>query len=304
MKLVYEGTDITGFVNITRCMHRDVSHGRADCMELEMDHAETWYRWKPQLDDRLRMIHRGYDTGELYLNAIVPRGNKYAILATSLPASARRTTWQTYTNETLDSLMRRCAAECGMESGLYGVDGKLYYSFLMRRNEGCAAFLNRVGEWEGAAVKAVNGAFRAIAVGYAQKRPASEKLRITTSQDGVTYTRRENLLYSGLTVLTPHARASAFDETAGKHHHPVITGLPARDAAQAGRWARALLMMNNRKAEELTVKSALDARLSAMVRVDVSGNTDASGEWLVEEAVHDFVNKTTEVRMLRASTLA
>ena len=72
MNLIYDGTDITPFVNITRCLHRDVSSGRADTLELEMDHAETWYRWKPQTDDAIRLRHGGYDTGRLYLNSILP----------------------------------------------------------------------------------------------------------------------------------------------------------------------------------------------------------------------------------------
>lgn len=303
MQLIYEGTDITPFVNITRCVHRDVSHGRADSMELEMDHAEAWYRWKPQTDDSIRLRHGGFDTGKLYLNTVHPRGNKYVILATSLPAAARRKAWSTYRNETLKSLFEKCAAECGMEAKLFGVDGAVHYPFVLRQNEGCAAFLNRVGEWEGAAVKAFNGAFRAIGVDYAQQFEAAQKIRITTRQDGVTYTRRENTKYSGITISTIHAQASAYDALAIGHNQPLMTHLPARDGEQAGRWARGLLLMNNRRAEELTIEAGWNPNMSAMVRVDISGNTDATGRWIVDEAMHDFVNRRTFTKLMRVVEL-
>lgn len=303
MNLLYQGTDITPFVNITRCVHKDASHGRADCLELEMDHAATWYRWGPQTDDAIRLTHDGYDTGLLYLNSIFPARDKFKILATSLPSAARRRTWNTYQNETLDSIFRKCAAECGMDAKLYGIDGNLQYPFLLRQFEGCAAFLNRIGEWEGIAVKAFDGAFRAVSVDYAQGLPATENIRITTEQDGVTYTRRDNTKYKGITVATPHAEASAYDGAAGCTNHPILTHLPARDNVQAGRWARGLLVMHNRKAEELTIQCAFNAGMSAMIRVDVDGNMDANGEWLADEVTHDFINEQTTVKLLRAVSL-
>lgn len=303
MNLIYEGTDITPFVNITRCVHRDVSGGRADSLELEMDHAETWYRWKPQTDDTIRLRHGGYDTGTLYLNSILPQRDKYIILATSLPAAARRKAWGSYRAETLKNIFEKCAAECGMEASLYGLDGGLFYPFVLRQNEGNAAFLNRLGEWEGATVKAFNGVFRAIGVDYAQRLKAAHNITITTHQDGVGYIRRENTKYSGLTICTPYAQASAYDVHTAYYHQKLLTHLPARDNTQAGRWARGLLMMNNRKAEELTISGSFNAGMSAMMRVDVDGNTDANGEWIVDESTHDFVNERTRVKMLRVVDL-
>ena len=65
MQLFYEGKDITDHVDILKCIHRDVSCGRSDCLELELDHAASWYGWKPQQDDRISVVHNGYDTGVL-----------------------------------------------------------------------------------------------------------------------------------------------------------------------------------------------------------------------------------------------
>jgi len=303
MNLYYEDKDITGSVNIRRCVHRDVSHGRADSLEIEMDHAAAWYRWGAKTDDKIRIIHNGYDTGDLYLNAVYPERDTFRILATSLPSAARRKAWGSFENKSLENIVRHLAAECGLEVRLYGVNAALIYPFLLRRNEGCAAFLDRLGKWEGTVVKAFNGAFRAISVEYAQALEPSRNLRITTDQKGVTYTKRENIKYSGITVSTPYAQATVFDAAAGGNNHPVLTHLPAHDMAQAMRFAHGLLLMHNREAERLSISSTFDAGMTSMIRVDVEGNTDANGQWLVDEVEHDLYNGQSTAKLLRVLTI-
>jgi len=78
-----------------------------------------------------------------------------------------------------------------------------------------------------------------------------------------------------------------------------ISGLPAMDAAQAGRWARGLLMMHNRQAETLTIDQALNVHMTALTRVDITGGTPASGQWIAGDVEHDFVNSTTRATLFR-----
>lgn len=299
MQLYYEGTDISQIANITKCIHRDVSHGRVDCLEVEFDHAAVWYSWGPETDDEIIAEMDGYTTGILYVNTIIPQGDKYRILATSLPSAALRQAWGVYENITIENLLHRCGLECGIGSSLYGMEGEIKYSYLMRKYEGCAAFLERIGQWEGLAIKAYNGKFRGIAIEYAQSMSAIRNLTITTRQEGVTYTARKNTKYSAITIRTPYAEATATDSSAGDGQHKIITELPAHDNTEAGRWARGLLLTHNREAEVLTVKSVFDPAMTAMTRVDIEGNTAANGEWLIDEAEHDLYNKNTRIKMLR-----
>ena len=57
MELTWNGRNITDSVNITGCVHRDVSGGRSDCLELTLDHASRWYSWNPQEDDEIIITH-------------------------------------------------------------------------------------------------------------------------------------------------------------------------------------------------------------------------------------------------------
>lgn len=59
--------------------------------------------------------------------------------------------------------------------------------------------------------------------------------------------------------------------------------------------------MNNRQAEEVRIEMEFNRGITALTRIDITGDTDASGEWLVEEAAHDFINERTSAVLLRVT---
>lgn len=299
MELYYQGSDLSNIVNVTGCIHRDVAGGRADSLEIEFDHAAVWYSWGPQIDDTIRVIQNGYDTGIMYLNTVLPEGDKFRVIATSLPSSAAARAWYSFRDTALEKIMDRCAAECGMSYKLFGVDGGTHYTYLLRRYEGCAALLDRLACMEGMFVKAYNGAFRAVSLDYVQERGAVKRLHIVADQEGVQYIRQENKRLSALTVRTPYAEATARDSLAVGRLAKTITDIPARTNIEAGRWARGLITHNNRQAEQLTISSTFDPAMSALNRIDIDGSTDATGAWIVEETEQDIKNGRTRAKLLR-----
>ena len=299
MQLYYEGTNITDDVDVVKGIHRDVSGGRCDCLELVLENAAAWYRWQPKTDDVIRVTYGSYDTGELYLNTILPEAGKYRILATSTPSSARRKANGAYEAMKLSDIMTACAAECGMNSALYGVNGDILYPFLLRQDESAPAFLNRILGWEGATLKAYNGRLMGISIDAMQRMTAGQTIEITASQQGVRYLRRENAKISGVTIKTPFAEGRATDVAAVFANAETYTHYPALDSAQAGRWSRGLLLLKNRQAEELHISMEFNPGLTAMSRIDIDSATDAAGEWLIDEVTHDFVRKSSSAKLLR-----
>lgn len=302
MQLFYEGVDIAGKVDVVKCIHRDGCGGRCDCLELELEHAGAWYSWEPKQGDRIVAARDGYDTGTLYLNTILPQEGRFRILATSVPVTARRKRWASYEENTLGGILTLCAAECGMSGSLYGLNGSIMYPYLLRRDESGAAFANRLLEMEGAVLKTVNGKFAGIGVEYAQGLAAVQELAIGADQRSVIHMRRDDQMLYSLTVKTPYGECTAYAPGAAGCGEEVLAHLPAMDDAQAGRWARNLLLMRNRRAEELTFSMEFNPGLSAMVRVDVQSATDAAGEWIVDETEHDFVRGISKAKLLRCLT--
>lgn len=299
MQLFYNGTDITQWVNVTTCRCRETSGGQCDSLLVEMTRAEAWYRWKPETDDRIEARAGNYTTGRLYLHGCRGIDGRFTLAAASMPARAYRRANAAYTDMTLGEIMALCAAECGMSSALYGMDGETAYGFLSRTNQSAPAFINGLLEREGAAFKTVGGRFAGISVETMQAKSAAKTLRIEPWQRGVTHIRREPERLSSLTIITPHCQCTAYDPGAPDGEARVVTNAGALDAAQGGRWARGMLLMHNRRAETLSLETAFDETFCAMGRIDVEAETDVAGRWLIEEVEHDLIEGRSRAAMVR-----
>ena len=299
MKIYYEGTEISGEVLTRKCIVRDTCGDRCDSLELEFENAEGWYRWGPQEDDRISVSEDGYDSGTMFLNTVLPENGKFRILATALPCRARRKAYQSFRGRTIEEIMRACAMESAMEAQIFGIDGKTAIPYFERDNESCAALLLRLLRLEGAALKCVNGKYTAIGLLWAQERAAAQTIRLMADQEGAEH-RRSGVKLKALTLRTPYAEATATDTAVpGSHVQQIVSEHPARDNMQAGRWARSLLIDRNRQCESLKLSTDYNVSFTAMERIDISGAEDTAGEWMIAEAEHDFINKTSQVQLLR-----
>lgn len=299
MELWYEGTEISGYVIPSGCIHKEASHGKADVLEMTFRRSAAWNRWDPETDDIIQLTHGDYDTGRMYVNTVVPEGNEYRLIATALPSAAERKAWGCYRNISLISMMRRMAEECDIQATLYGIDGDITYDYLQRKNEGCAAFLDRLCLWEGAALKTYDTYFRGIGIASAQERGAARSWHLDAEQDGVRYLHQPGKKWSAVVVRTPWAEAIAVDSDAKNGYKKIITDLPAMDKITAGRWARGILLSHNREADRLRIETRFDPGAEAMARAEITGNTGAAGSWIIDEVEHDLMNERTSINLLR-----
>ena len=272
MEIYYQDTDITGYVIPRLCVVHDTEGERCDSLEIEFENAAGWFRWEPEEDDRILIAQDGYDTGTMYVNTVLPADGHFRILATALPCKARRRMNRSFAGKTLEEIMQSAAMASGMKYALFGVDGQTVIPYIQQKNEGSAAFLHRLLKMEGATLKCVNGKYTAIGILYAQERKAYQSIETATAFDEAVSSGR----------LT---------ETREEY--------PAKNDIQAGRWARGLLLDNNRKCEALTIHSEFNANFTAATRIDISSNAVLSGEWIVAEAKHDFINKTSAAKLYR-----
>ena len=299
MQIIYQGKDITQYVIVRQCVARDTAGGRCDSLEVEFENAAGWYAWGPEEDDTILVAHDGYDTGTLYVNTVLPEDGRFRILAAALPCKARQKTYRSYIGKTIGEIMQSAAMASGMDYALYGIDAQTVIPYIQQENENAAAFLRRLLMLEGATLKCVNGKYVGIGILFAQDREPSQRIELAAKRSGFDY-RRNGAKLRSLTVRTPYAGATATDTDVPGSHISTVTGEhPALSNIQAGRWAKGLLLDVNRQCESLNVESEYNIGFAAMTRIDIAGNTDATGEWVIETAEHDFINKTSTALMRR-----
>lgn len=302
MELYYQGKDITEFVQIRSCVVNDTCGDRCDSLEIEFENAPEWFGWAPEEDDQIVVAHQGYDSGTMYVNTVIPEEVRYRIIATSLPCKARQKASRSFISKTVEEIMKLCAMESGMDYKIYGIDGQAVIPYIQRENESAAKFLHRLLKLEGATLKCVNGKYTAIGIGYAQGRDPHQTIQVTNVARNAQY-RRNGTAAKSLTVKTPYAEAAARDTAAASSYIQIITQEhPALTGVQAGRWARGLLLAHNRQCETVALRNEYNAGLTAMTRINFFGDTDATGEWLIEEAKHDLINLTSTAKLHRCVT--
>ena len=301
LKLIYEGTDITEYVDIMECVYRDTSGKECDCLNMKVDHAEKWMRWGPRKNDTIQAKRGGYDTKALYLNTITLEDGAYRIYATSVRSGMFAKKWQAYQNATLGNIMDVCASELGMGAACFGIDAGLKYEYMMRRNQTALAFLDQLGRLEGAVIKAVNGKITAIGIEYAQAIKAMHTIELSIDQADSAYTDRRDKALGSLRVDTPYGRAVARAKgTDGLEEG--MTDLAVDDDAQAHRWAKGLLLAHNRACETLRIMSEFNPGYTALARVDIESASNAAGQWIIDDVEHDMVENTSRIKLLRCIT--
>lgn len=301
MEIYYQGTNITGMVQVNSCIVRDTAAGRCDSLDIEFGNAAGWYSWGPEEDDQIMVVHDGYDSGMMYVNRIMPENGKYRIIAASLPCKAREKIYQSFIGRTIEDIVKSCAASSGMEYRIYGIDPQIVIPYIERENEGCAAFLSRLLTLESAALKCINGRYAIIGIAYAQSMNPTQTIRLNANQEGSKY-HRDGVTYKSLVVKTPYASGIAIDNTVSASHS-ILTAydLPALNDIQAARWARGKLLHLNRQSERVDIQSEFNPGMTALARINIEGDTDATGEWLVEEVEHDLISLATKTIMRRCN---
>ena len=303
MQIIYEGVDITGDVDVAQAEYTDASGERMDGLRIVFEHAAVWYKWKPREGDRIEIKGRnGFATGDLFLHAIEPEDGRYMITAYSAKCAGRDKRWQSFENATLKTIVDACAAECGMNGAIYGLNDKITYPYIIRNNETPLYFLRRIANLEGAAMKCVNGRLAVIGIEYAQNLQNRRQIYLSTEQQRPRYKSFAGKKLAGAAFVCSIGQAVAYDTSVTGGRTLIKAESGVCDIDQAKRWAKGWLLSHNRQCECMTICTSMDGSLTALTPVEVIGDDPLAGMWLVDEAKHDFMRETTEVRLVRSIT--
>ena len=150
IKVIYNGTDITGAVSVNRCIHDMYARGRADTLHLRVnDVSRLWDTWAPARGDELRVDYGTISTGTMFLADSKPRNGTFELFAQSAPLSGYAPQRKAWRQVRLLQIAEEIARRNGLEFTSYGVTDRLYayvqqevsdFAFLYKRAqlEGCA----------------------------------------------------------------------------------------------------------------------------------------------------------------------
>lgn len=301
LKLFYNDKDITKSIDLMECRIRDVSGAESDGLNLLVDQGGKWLKWDVAKNDRLRVTRGGYDSKELYINAIVPEGGAFRIYATGRKCAAQEPEWKSYEDKTLGQIMASCAGENGMGFAAFGVSQDTKYEYLMRAGQKATGFLEEILNRESAVLKVMNGKLTAIGIAYAQNLPSAHVMKIGPDMREAEYICRQDQMWNSVTINSPYGSGKATD-TRGLGRPRTINELTVDNDIQAKRWARGILLCHNRKNESLDIDMDFNPGYTAMVRIDVESKSAAAGRWIIDSVEHDLLIGKTKAKLLRCLT--
>ena len=115
MRLLYQGEDITGKVELKRCVMHDHCGGFADYAELTfVDRDKRWTGWAFGGEERLELSFGQFSSGPLYARMGEAAAGAYRLTAVSVPLAARQERTRIRRHATLFGVAGELAADCGM----------------------------------------------------------------------------------------------------------------------------------------------------------------------------------------------
>ena len=296
MRLDYMGADITDRVTVGACTLFDRLGEKWDSAEICFENKKEWLHWRPKISDALIIGKEGYTSSDLFVDEIAPKKRGFYIYAGSLPPEAREAKWEGYENVTLFELLRKAAEEMGMDAAIYGDDGGQAYGRLWRRNESWPAFLYRMAALENMYLKCAGKSLVLCERNFIYESAPVRIYEIDEDAGNWQYTEMYGAL-AAVAVVTPLGGGEARIGKTGIQK--TVCGLPAGSSAEAGRWAKGLLISHNEKRECFTLETVLDTGLAAGCRIDLAGLPLVEGKWVCVETAHDIKNGLTKVVLNR-----
>ncbi|MEA5135710.1 MAG: hypothetical protein VB035_06180 [Candidatus Fimivivens sp.] len=297
MQLYLSGVDIAAMVGINNAVLIDNAGGLLDSTEVAFsDTQNLWSSWAPQIDDVMRIVANGFDTGDCFIDQIGQENGLYVLRGLSVPSGAKAKKTRSWEKVTLLQLAADVAANLGFTLAPYDVPNPTY-SWADQISKTDLRFLQERCMLEGVAVK-VNG--RKLIL-YSESGMERQSIsRVIRKQDfwqPPNYSRKRQGTYAGVTVS--YGAISGGYSAPGRGGEMLTKEIYVTSIGEAQRFAKGLLRSVNKNEHYITGMIELDLSLAGGSMVQVQEIGTADGLYMVDQVEHQLTNKITALRLRR-----
>ncbi|RCX20876.1 hypothetical protein DFR58_10178 [Anaerobacterium chartisolvens] len=302
MRVIYEGRDITGAVQIRKADITDNAGGIADSLELKLADTEgLWSKWKPQKGNKIEVIEKGFSSGQMFIDYIQQDRGGMRMKALPIPLNAKSSNTKAWESVRFLELASEISGKYGFELEVYGLENWLY---------------ERVDQIDRTDFEFL--AWRCVLEGYALKLCGQKVVIYSQKQyEAKEPTRTVNLekfdgdfdfssvsigLYSSCNITYAAQTGPisyTFKPSAASVGSVLKPKMYVNNQAEAERFAKNLLRAENKKEHTGRIQMELDTGLAAGCNINIAGIGLADGKYFVEQATHMLASEKTILKLRR-----
>lgn len=247
IKTIYKDKDITDDISIIHCYHDMYAEKQSDALHITFDDSEhIWDSWKVKTNDELSVEYGAIKTGTMFVYSAKPSNGLFEIIATSVPASFKDKKNKAWQKIKLENMCKEIAANHGLDFESYGTENVMY-EYLMQKNEGDFAFLNRRLPLEGCAFLVYNGKLVLYSESYMEGQDVIEDIEISEDTD-YEYDDRSGWMYGSCKIEQGKYTGEYKSDNESKKVYVPKLDFSVSSNADAKRYAKNMLRYVNKNA--------------------------------------------------------
>lgn len=183
INVIYEGTDISEYIQIDRCYHDMYAGGQPDTLHLRMNNPENlWDDWSPQIGDSIQVTYGNANTGQMFVANVIPENGLFSITASAAPGSIYDTNSKAWQKVHFTQIASEIAGKNGLSLKTYNVQDYLY-RYILQSNEPDILFFAERAALEGCAVIIYDGSMVVYGEQAMESQGASETIYVDIDSD-------------------------------------------------------------------------------------------------------------------------
>lgn len=289
MKLIYEGNDITDYINFSKAEFTDNAGNIVDSLELVFnDPKGIWNTWKPQKNDKISISQDGLNTGIMYLDEIEQRRGTFIIRALSIPQKAKNSNTQSWESVRFLEFATEIVTRYGFTLGTYGIENYLY-DRVDQDEEADFSFLSQRCLLEGYVLKIADNKVIIYDEAYIESQDSKE-IDSNLFDGDYKFFSKSHEIYNSCQLTCGDLKSIYLPSNAPNGPILKFSNIYISNLAEGNRFAKNILRSKNKYENTGIFTLKLNTELTAGSNTNITGIGISDGKYICEQAKHNFVD--------------
>lgn len=300
MNIIYEGKDISNYVDVTKADIYDNAGGVADSIELHFsDTLGLWSKWKPKKGHKIEVKEKGCSSGLMFIDHMEQGRGKFIIKALSTPTNAKTENTKGWEKASLLNVAGEISSKYGFVLSSYGVKDQIY-DRLDQIEQADFDFLANRAMLEGNILKIFNQKVVIYGEAYMEQQAAVKDI-ISSDLDGDYLFKTISIgLFNSCIINSSSGDIKVGFKPSNAPPGPILKkSMYLANIAEGQRYSKGILRAANKYEHTGKITVNLDTELASGININIKEFGYADGKYFIDKAIHKLVEQKTILKLRR-----